>query len=62
MTHKAEELLREHFTIVDHNGEERVQFSAASPETFLEFLDADHQVSVAMAQKITGLPDREFER
>jgi hypothetical protein len=62
MTKRAEELLREHFTITEHNGEERVQFRDAGAETFLEFLDADHKVSVAVAQKITGLPDREFER
>jgi hypothetical protein len=62
MTQTAEELFREHFTITEHNGEERVQFEDADTDTYLEFLDADHKVSVAVAQKITGLPDREFER
>jgi len=62
MTQKAEELFREHFTITEQNGNERVQFGSADVDTFLEFLDADHGVSVAVAQKVTGLPNREFER
>lgn len=62
MTQTAEELFREHFKITEHNGDERVQFGDANADIFLEFLDANHEVSVAVAQKITGLPDREFER
>jgi hypothetical protein len=62
MTQVAEKLFREHFPIMKENGQERVQFAQVDSSTYLEFLDANHEVSVALFQKIAGLPDREFER
>lgn len=61
MVQVADRLLREHFTI-ERGPEERIQFGDATEEDFLGALDADHEVMVALFQKVAGLPDREFER
>ncbi|MFD1646668.1 hypothetical protein [Haloarchaeobius litoreus] len=61
MARTAEQELRNHFTIEDHP-EERIQFGEATPEDFLNAIDADHAAMIALFQKIAGLPDREFER
>lgn len=61
MVRIAEQLLREYFTI-ERDPEERIQFGDATDEDFLAALDADHEVMVALFQKVAGLPDREFER
>lgn len=61
MLSAAEEELRSHFSI---RGEEteRVDFAAATPDDYLAAMDANHDVMVALMQKVAGLPDREFER
>lgn len=61
MVRVAETHLREHF-IVESDPDERVQFGEATSEDFLAAMDADHEVMIALFQKVAGLPDREFER
>lgn len=61
MVSTAEILLREHFEIIA-DPEERIQFGAATPEDYINAIDANHGVMIALFQKIAGLPDREFER
>lgn len=61
MIQTAETKLREHFEI-EESPEERIQFGDATTDDFLAAIDADHQVMIALFQKIAGLPDREFER
>jgi hypothetical protein len=61
MAKTAEQELRNHFTITQ-TPEERIQFGEATPEDFLKAIDADHGAMIAFFQKVTGLPDREFER
>lgn len=58
----AEKELHNHFHITTNNDEEQIQFGEATTEDFLEAIDSDHQVMIALFQKIAGLPDREFER
>ena len=57
----AETELRSHFEI---RGDEtdRIDFAAATPDDYLAAIDANHEVMVALMQKVAGLPDREFER
>lgn len=61
MARTAEQELRNHF-IIEEAPEERIQFGEATPDDFLNAIDADHPAMIALFQKIAGLPDREFER
>ncbi|MDL0120608.1 hypothetical protein PNQ29_12840 [Halobacterium salinarum] len=62
MVKVAETELREHFTITNSEAGERIQFGDADADDFLEAIDSDHEVMIALFQKTAGLPDREFER
>jgi hypothetical protein len=61
MVRTAEKELRSHFNIKEIP-EERIQFKKATPDDYLNAMDADHETMIALFQKIAGLPDREFER
>jgi hypothetical protein len=61
MVQIAERELRTQFPITK-SPEERVQFGDADTDDFLAAIDANHEVMIALFQKIAGLPDREFER
>lgn len=59
----AETALRRHFIIeADECGHDRVVFGEATTSDFLDALWEDSHSLMPLFQKITGLPDREFER
>lgn len=59
----AETALRTHFIIeTDTCGNERVVFGEATTSDFLNALWEDSHTLMPLFQKVTGLPDREFER
>lgn len=59
----AEAALRRHFVIeTDECGHERIVFGEATTSDFLDALWEDSHSLMPLFQKITGLPDREFER
>lgn len=62
MVRTAETELRNHFQVINNSDEERILFGEASSEDYLKAIDSDHEAMIALFQKITGLPDREFER
>lgn len=62
MTTRAERLIRDNFDVKPADGEERIQFDEADTDDYLSLLDSDHEVMVAVFQKVAGLPDREAER
>jgi hypothetical protein len=60
---EAEASIRRHFVIeIDECGHERVVFGEATTSDFLDALWKDSHSLMPLLQKITGLPDREFER
>lgn len=61
MLDAAEAELRSHF-VIRGDETERIDFAAATPNDYLAAMDANHDVMVALMQKVAGLPDREFER
>lgn len=59
MVDDAEIHLRTHFMVSDHD---EIHFEEADADDYLTALDTNHEVMVALFQKVAGLPDREFER
>jgi hypothetical protein len=60
---EAETALRRHFVIeTDECGHERIVFGKATTSDFLDALWEDSHSLMPLFQKITGLPDPEFER
>ena len=56
------DIVESHFEIKKRGAEERIIFSSVSIDDYLAALDEEPEVMVPFFQKITGLPDREFER
>jgi hypothetical protein len=59
MVEDAEIHLRTHFVVSDSD---EIHFNEANVNHYLAALDTNHEVMVALFQKVAGLPDREFER
>jgi hypothetical protein len=59
---RAENVLRAEFRVRDAGEHDVVVFGAATAEQYLGALWADPEVMVPFFQKVSGLPDREFQR
>lgn len=62
MLETADSVLRSNFTIEHDGGGEIVLFEEAQDQTYLDALWEDSGTMVPFFQKVSGLPDREFER
>jgi len=59
---RIEGVLRSNFEVQEFEASERVLFAAAGVEDYLDAMWADSEAMVPFFQKVTGLPDREFDR
>jgi len=62
MLETADSVLREQFHVETNGNADSVVFADATEQDFLDALWADTETMVPFFQKVSGLPDREFER